>query len=75
MQSPGRVKGAAGPARHLITIRDTLALFPLSAGDRVLSILPLVHIMAIQASPKVGAFSPLRLSVWKLSRSCNESLR
>jgi long-chain acyl-CoA synthetase len=34
----------------VITIRDTLAVFPLSASDHVLSILPLFHIMAIQAN-------------------------
>jgi long-chain acyl-CoA synthetase len=34
----------------LITIQDTLARFPLSAEDHILSILPLFHIMAIQAN-------------------------
>lgn len=34
----------------VITIRDTLSVFPLSASDHVLSILPLFHIMAIQAN-------------------------
>jgi long-chain acyl-CoA synthetase len=34
----------------LVTISDTLHVFPLSASDHVLSILPLFHIMAIQAN-------------------------
>jgi len=34
----------------VVTIRDTLHVFPLSASDHVLSILPLFHIMAIQAN-------------------------
>jgi long-chain acyl-CoA synthetase len=34
----------------LTTIRDTLAVFPLSEHDHILSILPLFHIMAIQAN-------------------------
>ena len=34
----------------MVTIRDTLDVFPLNADDHVLSILPLFHIMAIQAN-------------------------
>ena len=34
----------------LTTIRDTLNVFPLSEHDHILSILPLFHIMAIQAN-------------------------
>jgi long-chain acyl-CoA synthetase len=34
----------------LVTIGDTLDVFPLSASDHVLSILPLFHVMAIQAN-------------------------
>ncbi|HMD48227.1 MAG TPA: AMP-binding protein, partial [Bryobacteraceae bacterium] len=34
----------------VVTIRDTLAVFPLDPGDHVLSILPLFHIMALQAN-------------------------
>jgi long-chain acyl-CoA synthetase len=34
----------------LVTIRDKLDVFPLSSSDHVLSILPMFHIMAIQAN-------------------------
>jgi long-chain acyl-CoA synthetase len=47
----GAAKGVRLSMRGvLVTIRDTLAVFPLSANDHILSILPLFHIMAIQAN-------------------------
>ena len=47
----GAPKGVRLSMRGIfVTIRDTLAVFPLGAGDNVLSILPLFHIMAIQAN-------------------------
>ena len=47
----GAAKGVRLSLRGvLVTIRDTLAVFPLSASDHILSILPLFHIMAIQAN-------------------------
>ena len=47
----GAAKGVRLSLRGvLITIRDTLEVFPLSPDDHILSILPLFHIMAIQAN-------------------------
>ena len=45
-----------------VTIRDTLAVFPLDAGDHVLSILPLFHIMAIQANLLGPLYAGSRIS-------------
>ena len=49
-------------ASILITIHDTLAVFPLSERDHVLSILPLFHIMAIQANLLAPLYSGARVT-------------
>ncbi len=47
----GAPKGVRLSLRNIfITIRDTLNVFPLTPSDHILSILPLFHIMAIQAN-------------------------
>jgi len=46
----------------VVTIRDTLAVFPLDPGDHVLSILPLFHIMALQANLLGPLYAGARIS-------------
>ena len=50
----------------LVTIRDTVAVFPLSASDHILSILPLFHIMAIQANLLGPLYAGARVSYLQL---------
>lgn len=49
-------------ASIFITIQDTLAVFPLSERDHILSILPLFHIMAIQANLLAPLYSGARVT-------------
>lgn len=49
-------------ANIFITIQDTLAVFPLSERDHILSILPLFHIMAIQANLLAPLYTGARIT-------------
>ncbi len=49
-------------ANIFITIHDTLAVFPLSERDHILSILPLFHIMAIQANLLAPLYTGARIT-------------
>jgi long-chain acyl-CoA synthetase len=59
----GAPKGVRLSLRNIfITIRDTLDVFPLTPGDHILSILPLFHIMAIQANLLAPLYTGARVT-------------